>query len=107
MQQEPLLQTVTDLTKERFALYHAHIFLLNDSQDTLILTAGAGDIGRKMVAEGRRIPLAAPGSLVATVARTQQGAIRNYSAEGEGFMPHPLLTETRSEMAVPSLWPQN
>lgn len=96
-----LLQEVVDLTKTSFELYHAHIHLLNDSKDTLVLTAGAGEIGQKMVAEGRRIPLAAKGSLVATTARTRQGAIRNYDPPGEGFMPHPLLAETRCEMAVP------
>lgn len=101
LQPDQLLQTVADLTKERFNLYHAHIFLLDSNSQTLALTAGAAEIGRKMVAEGRRIPLTAPGSLIATVARTGQGAIRNYEAEGEGFMPHPLLLDTRAEMAVP------
>lgn len=101
LEPEPLLQEVVDLTKSSFDLYHAHIHLLNDNQDTLVLTAGAGEIGQKMVAEGRRIPLAAEGSLVATVARTGQGAIRNYDPPGEGFMPHPLLAETSCEMAVP------
>ncbi|MEJ2746494.1 MAG: GAF domain-containing protein, partial [Anaerolineae bacterium] len=96
-----LLQEVVDLTKTSFDLYHAHVHLLNDTRDTLVLTAGAGEIGQKMVAEGRRIPLAAKGSLVATVARTNQGAIRNYDPPGEGFMPHPLLAETSCEMAVP------
>ncbi|MCP4421922.1 MAG: GAF domain-containing protein, partial [Chloroflexi bacterium] len=72
-------------------------------KDTLILTAGAGEIGRQMIAEGRRIPLAAKESLVATVARNRQGAIRNYDTLGAGFSPHPLLMETRSEMAVPIL----
>ncbi len=96
-----LLQELVDLIKSRFALYHAHIHLLNDARDTMILAAGAGEIGQKMVAEGRRIPLAAEASLVATVARTRQGAIRNYDPPGEGFMPHPLLSNTSCEMAVP------
>ncbi len=96
-----LLQEVVDLTKAGFELYHAHIHLLNDSQDTLVLTAGAGDVGRKMVADGRQIPLSAEASLVASAARTRKGAIRNYETAGEGFMPHSLLAETRSEMAVP------
>ncbi|MBE2201978.1 MAG: GAF domain-containing protein [Anaerolinea sp.] len=101
LQPDHLLQDVIDLTKERFALYHAHIFLLDENQRTLTLTAGAGDVGRQMVAEGRRISFTAQGSLIATVARERQGAIRNYEAEGEGFMPHPLLLNTRAEMAVP------
>lgn len=98
---QELLQQVADLTKTSFDLYHAHIHLLDDSAQTLVLTAGAGDVGRKMVAEGRRIPLTAAGSLVASVARSVAGAIRNYESPEEGFMPHPLLAATRSEMAVP------
>lgn len=98
---QELLQQVADLTKSSFSLYHAHIHLLDDTTQTLVLTAGAGDVGRQMVAEGRRIPLSATGSLVASVARNVEGAIRNYESPEEGFMPHPLLVETRSEMAVP------
>lgn len=98
---QELLQQVADLTKSKFDLYHAHIHLLDDSGQTLVLTAGAGEVGRQMVAEGRRIPLAAEGSLVASVARTVKGAVRTYEGAGEGFMPHPLLADTRSEMAVP------
>jgi hypothetical protein len=49
--------TIGDLTKERFGLYHAHIYLLNDAGDTLDLVAGADETGRKMVAEGWQIPL--------------------------------------------------
>ncbi|MCP4427582.1 MAG: GAF domain-containing protein [Chloroflexi bacterium] len=100
LQPDRLLQEAVDLVKERFALYHAHIFLLDENKEMLTLTAGAGDVGQQMVAEGRRIPLAAQGSLVAVAARERRGAIRNYQTEGEGFMPHPLLLDTRSEMAV-------
>ncbi len=99
-QSQDLLQEVVDLTQTRFELYHAHVYLLNNSKDTLILTAGSGEIGRKMVAEKRNIPLASQESLVAAVARSGRGAIRNYEAAGEGFMPHPLLANTQSELAV-------
>ncbi|MBK8903376.1 MAG: GAF domain-containing protein [Anaerolineaceae bacterium] len=98
---QELLQQVADLTKSSFDLYHAHIHLLDENSKMLVLTAGAGEVGRKMVAEGRRIPLSAAGSLVASVARNVAGDIRNYVSPEEGFMPHPLLAATRSEMAVP------
>ncbi|MCB0033737.1 MAG: PAS domain S-box protein, partial [Anaerolineales bacterium] len=96
-----MLERVVDLTKERFNLYHAHIFTLNDASDTLILRAGAGEIGREMVAEGRQIPLTAAGSLVAAVGRNKSGQIRNYEGEMEGYAPHPALIDTRTELAVP------
>ena len=96
-----LLQAVVDRTKEGFGLYHAHILLFNEPKNALVLMAGAGEVGQKMVEEGRQISLAAGGSLIAAAARRKKAVIRNYSTEGEGFMPHPLLAETRAEMAVP------
>jgi PAS domain S-box-containing protein len=100
---QDMLQSVVELTKSEFALYHAHIYLLNDAQDTLILTMGAGDIGREMVAQGRRIPVGREQSLVARAARTRAGVIVNDVSLDPHFLPHPLLPETRSEMAIPML----
>ena len=54
---DELLQSVVDLTKERFNLYHAHIYLADESWNTLLLAAGAGEVGRQMVAEGMTIPI--------------------------------------------------
>ena len=98
-----LLQSVADLTKTNFNLYHAHIYLLNEEGDTLNLVAGAGDIGRQMVAEGRSIPLSYEQSLVARAARSKQGIIVNNVRHGSGFLPHPLLPNTKSELAVPMI----
>ncbi len=98
---EQLLQEVVDLTKTSFSLYHAHIYLLNELGDTLVLTSGAGEVGRQMVADGRQIPLDREQSLVARAARTRQGIIVNDVRTDPGFLSHPLLPETRSELAVP------
>ncbi|MCB9423071.1 MAG: PAS domain S-box protein [Ardenticatenaceae bacterium] len=103
LETDKLLQEVVDLTKERFGLYHAHVYLLNKAGDTLILTAGAGEIGQKMVAEKRSIPLNQEQSLVAQAARTRQGIIENDVLNNPAFLPHPLLPDTRAEMAVPML----
>ncbi len=100
---QELLQQVVNLTKERFNLYHAHIYLLDPAGKALILTAGAGDVGRSMVAEGRRIPLAQEQSLVARAARTRLGVIINDVQADPGFLFNPLLPDTRAEMAVPML----
>lgn len=103
LETDKLLQEVVDLTKERFGLYHAHIYLLNKAGDTLVLTAGAGEIGQKMVTEKRSIPLSQEQSLVAQAARTRQGVIENDVLNNPAFLPHPLLPNTRAEMAVPVL----
>ncbi|HUM68619.1 MAG TPA: GAF domain-containing protein, partial [Chloroflexota bacterium] len=96
-----LLQQVSDLTKERFNLYHAHIYLLSQDEQFLALTAGAGEVGRQMAAEGRQIPLRQKQSLVARAARLRQGVIANDVRAEVGFLPNPLLPNTRSELATP------
>jgi PAS domain S-box-containing protein len=100
---EALLQKVTDLTQKHFGLYHAQVYFLNDVEHTLDLVAGAGEIGSKMVSQGWHIPLDREQSLVARAARTRQGVIVNDVTQDGGFLPQPLLPDTRSEMAIPLL----
>lgn len=103
LDQEKLLQNVTDLAKERFNLYHVHIYLLDAAGENLVLTAGAGEVGQAMVDEGRIIPLSQEQSLVAQAARNQQGVIVHDVRTDPNFLPHPFLPDTRSEMAVPMI----
>ena len=98
---EKLLQSVSDLTKESFGLYHAHIYLLDAQGANLVLAAGAGEAGQIMKARGHRIAVANPRSLVARAARSRQGVIVNDVTAVDDFLPNPLLVDTRSEMAVP------
>ncbi|MCB8965676.1 MAG: GAF domain-containing protein [Ardenticatenaceae bacterium] len=103
LEPEQLLQRVVNLTKERFQLYHAHVYLLDDKKEQLVLSSGAGEIGQTMVREGRQIALSQEQSLVARAARTHQGVIINDVQAEPGFLPNPLLPHTRAEMAVPLL----
>ncbi|MBN1217816.1 MAG: substrate-binding domain-containing protein [Anaerolineae bacterium] len=96
-----LLQRVVNLTKARFGLYHAHIYLLNESQDKLVLAAGAGEVGRQMVAQDWSIPLDAEQSLVARAARIRRGEVINNVKANPHWLPNPLLLDTCSELAVP------
>jgi putative methionine-R-sulfoxide reductase with GAF domain len=99
---QTLLQEVVDLTKARFRLYHAHIYLLDDGKN-LVLAAGAGEAGRTMVAEGRSIPLDREQSLVARAARERKGVVINDVTQAPDFLPNPLLPDTRAESAVPMI----
>jgi GAF domain-containing protein/HAMP domain-containing protein len=100
---DQLLQQVVDLSKESFKLYHAHIYMMNEAGDALELAAGAGEVGKQMVSEKRRIPMNAEQSLVVRAASSQQGVVANDVAADPNFLPNPLLPETRAEMAVPML----
>jgi PAS domain S-box-containing protein len=100
---DKLLQAVVDLTKDSFGLYHAHIYLLNEANNVLVLGAGAGEVGRRMVSQDWRISLDREHSLVARAARTQQSVIANNVRQEVDFLPNPLLPDTRSELAVPMI----
>lgn len=96
-----LLQTASDLVKEGFELYHAHLYLVDPQGNNLDLAAGAGLVGQKMVAAGWRISMAAPHSLVAQAARERTGVIVNDVRTEPDFLPNELLPQTAAEMAVP------
>jgi PAS domain S-box-containing protein len=107
LETDKLLQEVVNLSKERFKFYHAHIYLLNEAGDTLVLASGAGEPGRRMVAEGRSIPLDREQSLVARAARERKGVTVNDVTQAPDFLPNPLLPDTRSELAVPMIVGEN
>ena len=89
--EQDLLQSVVDLTKEQFGLYHAHIYLLDESSQILDLVTGAGEAGRKMVAQGQQITAEQEHSIVALAARNREAQIVNDVRATLGFLPNPLL----------------
>ena len=103
LETDTLLKQVVELTKERFKLYHAHIYLLNEAGDTLVLASGAGEAGRQMVAEKRSIAITREQSLVARAAREKKGVTVNDVTQTPDFLPHPLLPDTHAELAVPMM----
>jgi len=100
---DKLLQEVVNLTKERFNLYHSHIYLLDEAGENLVLAMGAGEAGRQMKAKGLSIPLDREQSLVARAARERKGVTVNDVTQAPDFLPNPLLPDTRSELAVPMI----
>lgn len=100
---DTLLQSVVDLTKERFSLYHAHIYLTDESWNTLLLAAGAGEVGKQMVMTGHAIPMNSSKSVVARATHERAPVIVNDVRDEEDFLPNPYLPDTRSEMAVPMI----
>ncbi|MFN2286212.1 MAG: ATP-binding protein, partial [Anaerolineae bacterium] len=101
LEPERLLSQVVELTKANFDLYHAHIYLIDDDGESLVLAAGAGKAGKQMLDEGWQISADSATSLVARAFRTRQGVIANDVRAAPDFLPNPLLPDTRAELAVP------
>ncbi|MEM7347159.1 MAG: PAS domain S-box protein [Chloroflexota bacterium] len=96
-----LLHEVVTLLQERFNLYHIHVYLLDEETTNLVLRAGSGQIGQRLLELGHKIPLDYKRSLVARAARSREIiAIDDVKIEPD-FMPNPLLPETQTEVAVP------
>lgn len=95
-----LLQAVVDLTKANFELYHAHVYLLNETGTRLELAAGAGEIGKILTEQGHQISLQSVKSVVASAGRTQSLVIVNDVTTAPDFLPNPLLPATKSELAA-------
>ncbi len=100
---DALLNQVVNLAKSRFNLYHAHIYLLDENWNTLLLASGAGQVGAQMVESGHAIDINAERSLVARAAREKQPVMINDVRNEADFLPNPLLPETRAEMAIPMI----
>ena len=97
-----LLQSVVDLVKESFNLYHAHVYIITEKGDYLELIAGSGSAGQLMSLEGHRI-LVTENSLVARCARSREGVMVNDVRMAVDFLPNPMLPETSAEIAVPMI----
>lgn len=104
---ERLIRQVVDLVRERFDLYYVGLFLLDrtgewtgEPQRWLVLRAGTGEAGRQMVEQGHRLEVGGA-SMVGWCAQNRRPRVAHDVAQDPVHRPHPLLPETRSEIAVP------
>lgn len=100
---QTLLETAVHLTQQRFGLYHAHIFLMDDNNEALLLKACGwkdGQIHESGIDDTRKIDINAPISIVARTARTKMPVVLNDVQTDPNWLPNPMLPDTKSEMAV-------
>jgi GAF domain-containing protein len=92
---QELLVEVVNQIQDKFGYHHAHIYLLDDKRDKLVIAEGAAEIG--LTAKGYNILVDDPTNLVARAART--GKV--HTGQAEDRLPSSLLPGVSSEMAVP------
>jgi GAF domain-containing protein/HAMP domain-containing protein len=97
---EKLAQETVDLLRERFDLYYAGLFLVDERTEYAVLEAGTGEPGRTMKEQGHKLLVGGTSMVGAVCAERKAHIALDTGAEAVRFA-NPLLPETRSEMALP------
>jgi GAF domain-containing protein/HAMP domain-containing protein len=105
--QEPerLIQQAIELIRERFDLYYAGLYLVEETEaeseeQWAVLQAGTGEAGQALLAQGDRVRVGR-GSMVGWCIANKQTRIVQDVALDTIRAPVPELPDTRSEAALP------
>ncbi|MEM8859460.1 MAG: ATP-binding protein [Chloroflexota bacterium] len=96
-----LLGTALAMLKEQFSLYHVAILLLDEDHKQLNFAFGSDEHSRQLIESRESISLDHPSSLVARAAQQKQVVLVNDVSLEPKFLPHPLITKTKSELSIP------
>lgn len=94
-----LLDDVVSLLQKNFGYYHVQVYIIEVASGDLILQAASGEVGQKLLEQKTR--LAAGQGISGYAAETLLPFFTNNVDEVMFFVHHPLLPETKSEMAIP------
>ncbi len=97
---EELLNRTVTLIVERFDLYYAGLFLVDEGGEWAVLHAGSGEAGQQMVSQGYKLGVGGASMVGWCMANAQARIASDVGAEAIRF-DNPLLPDTRSEMALP------
>ena len=96
---DQLMDMVVDVLYNNFRYYHVHIYLIDPQSGDLVSRHGRGEAAQEFIKTGARLPVAT--GIIGHVAETRQPFITNNVNDVIFYAGHPLLHDTKSELAVP------
>ena len=96
---DQLIRDMISLLSQSFGYYHVQIYLIDSETQNLVIRHGSGYIGNELVQKGFFVP--AGEGIVGHVAETGEPFMTNHVDEVVFFKRNPLLSQIKSEMAIP------
>jgi signal transduction histidine kinase len=97
---DQLLPRMVNTIVDAYGFYYAGIFLVDASGEWAQLSAGYGEAGKAMLAEGHKLQVGGK-SMIGTCIRLGEARIALDVGEERVHFKNPHLPNTRSEMALP------
>lgn len=99
LETDELVQTIVDLIQDQFNLYYVGLFLLEGSGEFVVLRAGTGQAGRKMIQRGHSLKVG-EGMIGWCITNAQTRIAQEVEGDGHRLATKEL-PKTRSEVALP------
>lgn len=97
---DELMVQVVELIRERFGLYYAALFLIDEGGQWAVLRHATGEAGRTLLERKHRLEVGGSSMVGWTTSNRKARIALDVGAEAVRFV-NPLLPATRSEMALP------
>ncbi|MFN3491641.1 MAG: GAF domain-containing protein, partial [Anaerolineales bacterium] len=94
-----LLDDAVSLLQKNFGYYHVQVYIIESATKNLIIQSASGEIGQKLLEQ--KTSLQAGQGIIGYAAETLLPFFTNNVDDVMFFVRHPLLPDTKSEMAIP------